>query len=153
MIILHDREELLHAINYFVRNTPKCGKIKLFKLLYFLDFEHFKATGRSVTGLDYFAWKMGPVPVALFEEMEAPQPDMAASFVIEEKPIRSGSKSMLTMVPQLPFSPEHFSRREIELIESSATQYKYTEAYDIIEATHLGNMPRDQIYNKEGRRQ
>jgi hypothetical protein len=27
-----------------------------------VDFTHFRETGRSVTGLDYQAWKMGPVP-------------------------------------------------------------------------------------------
>ncbi|MBV5275047.1 MAG: DUF4065 domain-containing protein [Lamprocystis purpurea] len=28
-----------------------------------LDFEDFRQTGRSVTGLDYQVWKFGPVPV------------------------------------------------------------------------------------------
>ena len=32
------------------------------KLLYFLDFMHFKQTDKSVTGQDYFAWMTGPVP-------------------------------------------------------------------------------------------
>ncbi|MFC1858011.1 Panacea domain-containing protein [Thermodesulfobacteriota bacterium] len=39
------------------------------KLLYFLDFIHFKHTGKSVTGLDYYAWQMGPVPRDLYEEI------------------------------------------------------------------------------------
>ncbi|WP_217994559.1 Panacea domain-containing protein [Rodentibacter caecimuris] len=39
-------------------------------MLYFLDFEHYKQVGRSVTGLDYSAWKMGPVPVDLHEEIK-----------------------------------------------------------------------------------
>jgi len=36
--------------------------MKLFKLLYFLDFVHFKNYGTTVTGMEYSAWKMGPVP-------------------------------------------------------------------------------------------
>lgn len=59
MLITHDREKLINTIIYFAIHVKKCGKIKLFKLLYFLDFEHYKQTGRSVTGLDYYAWKMG----------------------------------------------------------------------------------------------
>jgi uncharacterized phage-associated protein len=39
------------------------------KLLYFLDFIHFKQTGKCVTGLDYYAWKRGPVPKKLFDEI------------------------------------------------------------------------------------
>ncbi|EQD73859.1 hypothetical protein B1A_04740, partial [mine drainage metagenome] len=64
MLISHEREKLINAIIFFAIHTRFLGKTKLFKLLYFLDFEHHKETGRSVTGMDYFAWKMGPVPVA-----------------------------------------------------------------------------------------
>jgi len=46
----------------FRRQYPEFGKTKLFKLLYLLDFHHFRETGRSVTGLEYRAWKHGPVP-------------------------------------------------------------------------------------------
>ena len=65
MLVSHEREKMINAIIYFANHTRHLGKIKLFKLLYLLDFEHFRQTGRSVTGLDYRAWKFGPVPVAL----------------------------------------------------------------------------------------
>ena len=32
MLIDHTREKLLNLIAYFVKNTQKCGKTKLFKL-------------------------------------------------------------------------------------------------------------------------
>ena len=57
MINTYHREKLINAIIYFAQNTKYCGKIKLFKLLYFLDFWHFKQTGKSVTGLDSQAAK------------------------------------------------------------------------------------------------
>ena len=47
MIITHHREKLINAIIYFANNTKRCGKTKLLKLLYFLDFRHFKQTGKS----------------------------------------------------------------------------------------------------------
>ena len=68
MLINSERQKLIHAIIYFASNTRACSKIKMFKLLYFLDFEHFKTTGRSVTGLKYSAWKFGPVPTSLVSE-------------------------------------------------------------------------------------
>ena len=64
------REKLIQAIVYFASRTKYCGKIKLFKLLYLFDFEHFQQTGKSVTGFEYQAWKFGPVPVDLMEEWE-----------------------------------------------------------------------------------
>jgi hypothetical protein len=80
MLINRDRQKMIHAIIYFAQNTRHCGKTKLHKLLYLLDFEHFQKTGRSVTGLDYFAWKMGPVPVALQNELDDPQEDFQAAI-------------------------------------------------------------------------
>ena len=65
MHIDHSREKLIQSVIFFSKNVRKLGKIKLFKILYFLDFMHFKDTGRSVTELNYSAWKMGPVPVQL----------------------------------------------------------------------------------------
>lgn len=151
MLITHEREKLLQAINYFVRHTRKCNKIKLFKLLYFLDFEHFKMTGRSVTGLEYNAWKMGPVPVSLFEEMEEPKPDMAKAFDFEQRPINDGF--FLKVTPRVEFDGMHFSRREMRLLSELAREHRDTNAEDMIEATHLENLPWDKIYNQLGHKQ
>ena len=38
------------------------GKLKLMKLLYFLDFDFFEKYGRSVTGDEYLRFEHGPVP-------------------------------------------------------------------------------------------
>lgn len=40
------------------------GKKKLYKLLYYVDFDHYeyKESMRSITGGEYVAWSMGPVP-------------------------------------------------------------------------------------------
>ena len=153
MLITHDREKLIQAINFFVRNTHHCGKVKLFKLLYFLDFEHFRETGRSVTGLEYSAWPMGPVPVDLFAEIKTPQPDMAEALSFTETPIRNGQQTMLTVTPQIEFSDRNFSRREMRLMERLAGEYETALADDMVEATHLENMPWDKVYNQQSGRQ
>jgi len=70
MLVSQARQKLIHAVVFFASNTKYCGKVKLFKLLYLLDFGHFRQTGRSVTGLDYLAWKFGPVPLALAQEWD-----------------------------------------------------------------------------------
>ncbi len=77
MIITNHRIKIINAIVYFANNTKYCGKTKLLKLLYFLDFRHFKETGKSVTGLDYYAWNMGPVPKDVYEELSGKmKPDL-----------------------------------------------------------------------------
>src|SRR5689334_6471279 len=67
MLIDHSSEKLINVILFFSSKTKFCGKIKLFKLLYLADFEAFRTSGSSTTGLEYEARKMGPVPKALMK--------------------------------------------------------------------------------------
>lgn len=118
MLINRERDKLINVIVFFARNTRYLGKTKLCKLLYFLDFEHFKETGRSVTGFDYYAWKNGPVPVELYQEIDMPEPDLAERVRFTEKPTRRGP--MLTVEAVSEFDASLFSKRERRLMESLA---------------------------------
>lgn len=148
MLIEYNREKLINAIIYFVTNTKFCGKTKLFKLLYFLDFEHYSQIGRSVTGLDYFAWKMGPVPTELFEELDNPCEDFKQNFEISIRTAYTGN-DMLNIKALSDFSTDFFSKRELRLLEQLATEFKNSYANDMIEATHLENLPWHEIYEKQ----
>ena len=146
MLISHTREKLLNAIIYFAGNTKYCGKTKLLKLLYFFDFMHFKQTGRSVTGLDYFAWDMGPVPKNLFEELSgAMKPDMKAT--IKELPEEGFQK----IQPLRKFDRKYFSKKEMTLLEELSFIFKNAKADDMVESTHLKNEPWDITLKKKGR--
>ncbi|MGH9906191.1 MAG: Panacea domain-containing protein [Pyrinomonadaceae bacterium] len=151
MLLTHEREKLINVVIFFARNVRFLGKTKLCKLLYFRDFWHYKESGRSVTGLDYFAWKMGPVPVEFYEEVDAPEPDMAERVQFSEKSTRQGP--MLVVTPVAEFDDSHFTKREMRIIESLSKEYRDTLAEDIIEATHLENQPWHKIYIEEGKRQ
>jgi len=153
MLINHDREKLLNAIIFFAQNTSFLGKVKLWKLLYFLDFEHFKDTGRSVTGMEYSAWPKGPVPVALHNEIEHPQTDMSEKILFGKKAVRGTDNQMLTVTPLAVFDPSHFSKRELRLMARLANDFDRTNAEDMIEATHLENQPWHKIYNERGLKQ
>jgi uncharacterized phage-associated protein len=146
MLITHNREKLINAIIYFSQNTSFCHKTKLFKLLYFLDFQHYKATGRSVTGLLYSAWKMGPVPTTLFEEIEAPSPDLASALNLETE---GGEYPKLLIKPLADFNQSIFSKREMHLLSTLSSEYKEAKGVDMVEATHLENAPWDRVFNKE----
>lgn len=151
MHIDHSREKLIQVVTYFAQNVKKLGKVKLFKLLYFVDFMHFKDTGRSVTGLDYFAWKMGPVPVALHNELDAPADDWHEH--VEFKRINVAHGQMLSVRALSSFDPTHFSRRELRLLESLAKEFRDASADDMIEQTHLERSPWHKVWEVEGSRQ
>lgn len=42
---------------------PNLGETVLYKLLYFIDFDHYEQYGKSVTGLTYVHQQFGPVPL------------------------------------------------------------------------------------------
>jgi uncharacterized phage-associated protein len=146
MIITYHREKLINAIIYFAKNTKYCGKTKLLKLLYFLDFIHFKQTGKSITRQDYFAWKMGPVPKDLFEELSGNmKPDLKTS--IQELPT---GKEFQQINPIKPFNADYFSKKEIELLETISFIFEDAKADLMIEATHLKNKPWDRTLKEKG---
>ena len=150
MINTHYREKLINAIVYFAANTKFCGKTKLMKLLYFLDFKHFKETGKSVTGMQYDAWEMGPVPVPVpvFNELSgAMKPDLAASVknVIGDE--------FQKIIPLRKFNGKYFTKREKKILDELVFIFKDAQAGDMVESTHLYNSPWHNTKKKKGLKQ
>jgi len=145
MIITHYREKLINAIIYFAKNTSYCGKTKLLKLLFFLDFRHFKQTGKSVTGLEYFAWEKGPVPKDLFEEFNGMKPDLNEAIKIISH--EGGFKEIK---PKKPFHDEYYSEKEKRLLEEISFMFRDAKADDMVEVTHLKNEPWHRTLKEKG---
>lgn len=146
MIVTHHREKLINAIIYFAGQTKYCGKTKLLKLLYFLDFSHFKQTGKTVTGLEYYAWKMGPVPKNLFDELNGSmKADMKAA--IHELPDGEGFQQIR---PKKKFDSQYFSNKELKLLENFSFMFQDAKADTMVESTHLKNEPWDRTLKEKG---
>ena len=145
MLISRDREKLVNAIVFFARNTRHCGKTKLFKLLYLLDFYHFREAGRSVTGLEYHAWKNGPVPFALVQEWDDLEADLAAA--IEIVPERVIDYDRQRVVPKIAFDDSHFTKRELRLMQELAHRHHDEMTKPLIGLTHEERGPWDKIWD------
>ena len=150
MLIDHSKEKLYNAIIYFLKNTRYCGKTKLFKLLYYLDFLHFRETGKSVTNLDYYAYPFGPYPTDLGNEIFHPSEESRPYISIEKKedngdftPIKTKKK----------FDDLYFSKRELRLLKDIAFIFKEVEAKKIVEVSHLPNEPWDKTIKTKGERE
>jgi uncharacterized phage-associated protein len=146
MILTNHREKLINTIIYFAGHTKYCGKAKLLKLLYLVDFKNFKQTGKSITGLEYYAWEMGTVPRELFEELSGNmQPDMRSA--IHDLPEGEGFKQIR---PKKKFDSQFFSKNEMKLLENIAFVFKDAMADAMVESTHLKNEPWDRTLRKKG---
>lgn len=145
MLISRNREKLINAVVYFASNTQHCGKVKLFKLLYLLDFAHFREAGRSVTGLDYRAWKMGPVPFELMQEWDELESDMARAVnIVPEKVIDFIRERV---VPKVAFDDSLFTRRELRLMQEISTNFANELTKPLIGFTHEERGPWDKIWD------
>jgi uncharacterized phage-associated protein len=147
MILTYHREKLINAIIYFAKNTKYCGKTKLLKLLYFLDFMHFKRTAKSVTGLIYSAWEKGPVPVKLYDELSGPMA-LDLKSAIHELP---KDKEIFQQIrPKKDFNPDYFSPKEMNLLEEIAFIFHDAKAEHMVEVSHLRNEPWDKTLKEKG---
>ena len=126
-------ERLIHAMVFFIGKTKHCYKLKLFKLLYFLDFGHFRQAGRSVTGLEYFAWKMGPVPKSLYDKINSPG-KLKKFFAFTQERFSDSdfaSDKVMRISPKINFDENLFSKRELRIMNHLADLYKNLKAKDM----------------------
>lgn len=147
-----ERLRLLQAVVFLAQNAAHCGKIKLFKLLYLFDFEHFKQTGKSATGLDYQAWKFGPVPVELMEEWDALSDDLGQLIQIVEEPVIDYIRQTVKVKPGVQFDDDEFTPRQLSILEALVAKYRDTSSPAMIDVTHAQNGAWDKVWqNGQGR--
>lgn len=150
MLVLHEQEKAYNAIKYFSQHTSMCGKKKLFKLLYALDFEHFAKTGRSVTGYTYVAWEMGPVPVELDREIKNEDSDLLANFELHSD--SAGPYERLSFEPKTEFDSKVFSKRELAMLKDIADRFAQSTSKEMEDWTHQEGFPWQRVFEAEGRR-
>lgn len=148
------RQKLLHAIIYFTKNVKKPSKLKIFKLLYFLDFEHFRLTGKNVTGLDYYAMEFGPVPLELFGQISdnrVPK-DFSEFISIMEYENKDEKKKggLFRTKKSAKIDMDVFSPREQALMKQLAEIYLDADANMISGISHIKNHPWDKTVNSLG---
>ena len=147
-LINHSKEKLCNAIVYFAKNTKHCGITKLMKLLYYLDFIHYRQTGKSVTGQQYSAWKMGPVPVDVYRELSE-QADKGTG-VCDAAVLVNRGEFFKEVVPKKKFNSLYFSDREMKILREVAEIFRDAQAEVMVEATHLKNSPWEKTKNDKG---
>ncbi len=149
MILLdHNAEKIQNAVIFFAKKTKHCGITKLLKLLYYLDFIHFRQTGKSVTGQEYYAWDWGPVPPDVYFELSK-QEDRGLGLEKAARLIQRGDRFQ-EVVARARFNPDFFSERELKILNEVAEIFRDAQADLMVEATHLINSPWDMTLKQKG---
>lgn len=169
MLVDEGRLKLAEAIRFFVSNTKHCGLVKLFKLLYWLDYHHFRETGRSVTGLVYSAYPKGPVPEELHQQFKLKQGDIADQFRIQESTLKQDEYEIPTIdsepdgswsanrrfvptkiKPKSRFSQHYLTEREMRIAKHLSEIFYEVTADQISDISHVRGGPWSKAIKEHG---
>lgn len=123
-------------------------KTKLNKLLFYSDFIMFKQTGFSMSGVQYRAIPMGPVPNnfnSIFEYL-INKNELSLSYINFDD---GGTGEQFRPGPNKTFNMELFTDNEMQVLELVADRFKNTSTNQIIEISHNEKAWRDNIVEKK----
>jgi len=129
-----NKEKYENAILYFLEtvNNTHLGKVKLMKLLYYLDFDHFEKCGTAVTDDTYYHKAAGPVPGqgdAILQEMEE-------RGLIEVQAERIIDFIKYKYLPKVSYNPNIFTSSEKKMLQEVAEKWQHHNRTEIVEASH-----------------
>jgi len=125
-------ERYVNAILFFIENVQNLGRTKLYKLLYFLDFDHYEKYGESVTGESYQNKELGPVPIYAEELINKMKEDGLIDIVSE--PVIDFIRHKF--VAKAHHDQNIFSSTEIEMLREVTEKWAHHTANEIVSATH-----------------
>lgn len=152
-LINKEFEKRKNAILYFCLTVKYPFKTKIYKLLYFLDFLHFKQTARAVTDLEYYTYEFGPLPMKLHKEIsedKIPKELKDCLEISKGKDETTGEEKYFKFIPKRKPNLNVFTKREREILEKVATMFKDAQAKDMTEVSHLKNEPWDKTKKEKG---
>jgi len=116
----------------FAQNVPVLYKTKLFKLLWYADFLHFKRHGHSISGLSYVHLAWGPVPQnynRLLSELEE-------SGMIRIEPVVAGDFNGEVIEALGGVTPESLSDEEKGTIQVVTDKFRTWSSKALSEYSH-----------------
>jgi len=146
------REKLLNALLFFAGRVKYPTMVKMFKLLYFLDFVHFKQTGRPVTDQIYYAWEYGPAPKDLWEELKSEKlPEDFRQYLSLAPFTTEQDKQGFNFKAKKSVDLSVFSPREMKILEDIAFVFRDATPTQMSEISHLANAPWDRTIREKGK--
>lgn len=109
------------------------GKLKMMKLLYFLDFDFFEKYDKSVTGDLYLRWEKGPVPQKaekIIQQMDG------IEIKISKRKVGSGYNDQQHIEPLRVFDINLFSKEELMMMEEIADKWERFSGAEMKSASH-----------------
>jgi uncharacterized phage-associated protein len=117
----NDKEKLRNLILALLHKGKELAKVKLAKLVLFADIEHFKRTGKAITGLYYVRLKNGPVVAfydAVLEDGEGTNWNRKSEMVAVHEEGREKAQYSYTAL-----APAVLSKEELKTVDAVFRNY------------------------------
>ena len=124
-------------LSYIVASVKDVNLRKLIKLVYLIDEASITKRGFSLTWLDYYAWKKGPVSPYIYNVKYKDNP---FNHFVEAEAGRDG-KLWISSNVRKDVAMEQFSTREIKIIDEVLALYGNKKADELTDITHEVNTP------------
>jgi uncharacterized phage-associated protein len=130
-----DEKKYKNAIIFFAQKIQNgtLGKLKLMKLLYYLDFDFFEKYGKSITGDEYLRFENGPVPrmaEKIIKEMDG------KDIKITRRKIKEGLNDQQHIEALSDFDINVFTKEELVMLEEIASKWEKFTGSEMKAATH-----------------
>ena len=134
MVKINERK-YKNAILFFAKRIQNgtLGKLKMMKLLYYLDFDFFEKYGTSVTGDEYLRFENGPVPhmaEKIIREMDGKQ------IKITRRKMGIGYNDQHHIEALADFDVRVFTKEELLMLEEIAGKWEKFTGAEMKSATH-----------------
>lgn len=127
-----DKAKYENAILLLAQRVPNLGRVKLNKLLYFADFDHFEKYGSPITGDTYINNDLGPVPMHVQDLLNTMEREKKVA-VTEEQVIDYVRYSLQPLVePKV----EVFAATEMDMLCSVASKWGPHTSRELVIASH-----------------
>ena len=123
-----DISKLEAVINYIANKNNNLYKVKLMKLLWYIDMLYYKKYGKSLTGLVYIHQKLGALPVG-FEEL------MKLKSIDVKEEVKDES-TIYHILPNNDYKVEKLSKQEKDVIDTIINKFEDFNTNQIVEYMH-----------------
>lgn len=126
-----DIKKIEDIINYLAKNYSNLYKVKLMKLLWYIDCIYYKKNNKSLTGLVYVHQKMGALPIAYDELLKLP------SIIVNEEIIENGDYFMCYhILPNENYSAKKLNDKEKEICDLVIHKFEKFSTKEIVDYMH-----------------
>lgn len=122
-------EKAIQATSYLVAKLGKVDKVKLAKLLYIADRDHFLRHGAPITGDDQWALPKGPAPTRTLDLLDGDLKESEVCF-------RHLHRDNYTFTVQQDPGHELLSETEITVLDMVLQQHGHKDKWVLVRETH-----------------